>query len=49
MMQKYLQDEANADKQLTNNVYKAIIYGQNRKRKRGEIDIEEGEGDSKRR
>lgn len=51
MMQKFLEDDAAQDKEVLNNVFKAVIYGQNRKRKRGEIDIDEdGNGvDSKRR
>lgn len=43
-MAKFLEDEQMDDKAQTNMVFKAIICGENRKRKRGDIDMDEEGG-----
>jgi hypothetical protein len=43
MRAKYLADAQADDRARIENVYKSIILGQNRKRKRGEVDLAEGD------
>ena len=48
MMQQFIRDrEADDDKAVLAQVYNSIILGNNRKRKRGDVDFEEMDGATK--